>query len=127
MDVLKHCLVIGLAGSLGALARFGVGHLCRRLFDTAFPIGTLIINVSGSFILGWFVAFAGARSNVTEATLLAVAVGFLGAYTTFSTWMYDTSTMAEGGRTLGAVVNVVLSVLLGVAAVRLGAACGKAL
>ena len=125
MQVLIHCLAIGVAGALGALARFGVGHLCRRLFDTSFPIGTLIINVSGSFILGWFVAYAGQRAHVGEATRLAVAVGFLGAYTTFSTWVYDTSALAAEGKSAMAVANLVLSVVMGLVAVRLGAVCGR--
>jgi CrcB protein len=117
---------VGLAGFAGALARFGVGHLFKRMFDTSFPIGTMFINVSGCFVLGWFLAFAGQRANIGEATRLAVAVGFLGAYTTFSTWAYDTNALAEGGMGFRAGLNLVLSVVLGLAAVRLGAACAKA-
>jgi CrcB protein len=125
MEVLKHCLAIGLAGSLGALARFGVGHLCSRLFPTAFPLGTLIINVTGSFVLGWFAIVATQRATLSETTRLAVAVGFLGAYTTFSTLMYDTATLAQRGQALWSAANLILSLALGLAAVRLGAACAR--
>src|SRR4051812_12847736 len=117
MDVLKQCLAVGVAGCLGALTRFGVGHLFKRLFDTSFPIGTLFINVSGSFVLGWFLVYAGQRANVGEAMRLAVAVGFLGAYTTFSTWAYDTNALAEGGVGFGGGGNLGLGGGVGLAGV----------
>ena len=125
MEVLRHCVAVGIAGSLGALARFGVGHLCARLFPTPFPVGTLIINVTGSFALGWFVVVASQRAGISETTRLAVAVGFLGAYTTFSTLMYDTAALAERGQAFWSATNLILSLVLGLAAVRFGAACAK--
>ena len=125
MQILKQCLAVGLAGALGALARFLVGNACKYLFETSFPVGTLLINLSGSFILGLFLGLAGERMAVGETMRLAVAVGFVGAYTTFSTFMYETNALLESGQVYKAVTNLIVSVVVGLALVRLGAICAR--
>jgi fluoride exporter len=120
MNVLIQYLAVGLAGAVGAMARLAVATICGRLFGTAFPVGTLVINLSGSLFLGWFLAIIGQRYVVSETLRMAVAVGFVGAYTTFSTFAYETNSLVEDGSMLKATVNVVGSVVFGLIAVRLG-------
>jgi CrcB protein len=117
-DSLLRCLWIGLAGSAGALARFGVGRAFGRL-NVYFPVGTMVINLTGSLFLGWFSTYVGPR-NVTDTFRLAIGVGFVGAYTTFSTYMYESNDLIDKGAGLKATANLIGSLVLGVLAVRLG-------
>ncbi len=120
MELLTRYLVVGLAGSAGAMLRLLVASLCGRWFGAAFPIGTLVINLSGSLFLGWFLTAMSQRHVVSENFRLAVAVGFVGAYTTFSTFAYESNALLEDGATLKALANLLGSLILGLAAVRLG-------
>lgn len=122
MKILINYLAVGGAGCLGAMFRYFVATTCERFFGTAFPIGTFIINISGSFILGWFLTSIGNRVPVSDTTRLAVAVGFLGAYTTFSTFMYESNSLIEGGSGIKAMFNLLASLVLGLIAIRLGMA-----
>jgi CrcB protein len=125
MKTLIQCLCIGGAGFFGAIARFLVGQVCGRWFDTSFPVGTLVINVTGSFILGW-IATAVARGwtisdRISPDTLrLTIGVGFVGAYTTFSTFMFESNQLLEKGATIQAMLNLFGSLLLGLLAVWFG-------
>ena len=120
MKPLVEYFAVGAAGFFGAVLRLFIGQVCGRLFGTTFPVGTLFINVVGSFLLGWFLTFAGDRLVVSETMRLAVAVGFLGAFTTYSTFMYESNTLWEHGALLKAIANVVGSLVFGLAALRLG-------
>jgi len=121
---LTNALAVGIAGFAGAMARYYVQALGVRVVGTGFPWATLFINVSGSFVLGWFMTMAAWRwEGVSDATRLAVAVGFLGAYTTFSTWAYDSWQQIARGEWGWAALNLVGSLVLGLAAVWAGIAC----
>ncbi|WP_428938986.1 fluoride efflux transporter CrcB [Fontivita pretiosa] len=120
MKLLIQYLAIGCAGFLGAIARYFVSTTCGRLFGTAFPIGTFVINVSGSLLLGWFVTFVGNRMVVSDTTRLAIGVGFVGAYTTFSTFMYESDGLLQRGAGLEAMFNLLGSLMAGLVAVRVG-------
>jgi len=123
---LVEIVAVGAAGSLGAVCRLLVGPLVQRWAgNPAFPLGTLAVNVSGSFALGWFLAYAARRGTISDAARLAVAVGFLGAYTTFSTLAYDSDAMWRSGNAGRAVLNLLGSLVLGLAAVRLGLVLGR--
>jgi len=124
MQLLKQCLAIGLAGSFGALARFFVARHIQTRFETSFPIGTLIVNLSGCFILGFFMAYVDSRT-ISDTTKLAIATGFVGAYTTFSTWMYESVKLMEDGHWISVILNLTLSLLLGLVVVWLGLICGR--
>jgi CrcB protein len=115
-----QCLAVGFAGFFGAIARLLIGMVCGRAFSQ-FPVGTLVINLSGSFILGWFSAFVGQRVGFSETLRMAIAVGFVGAYTTFSTFMYESDALMRQGAWLKASTNLIGSIVLGLLAVRLGA------
>lgn len=121
MDSLIKALWVGLGGFLGANARFWLGGWVAQRYGTQFPWGTFVINVTGSFILGLFIVLVTERIIVPPYWRLLFAIGFVGAYTTFSTFEYETLALAEGGALLRAVANVILSVLAGFLAVWLGA------
>jgi fluoride exporter len=124
--LLINSLAVGAAGFFGAVARYLVVIACGRWFTTAFPVGTLIVNLSGSFVLGWFAALAATRANFSEPLRLAVATGFVGAYTTFSTFALESDQLLRHSPWLAA-LNLVGSVVLGLLAVRLGMWCAGAL
>jgi CrcB protein len=116
---------VGLGGFLGANARYLLALFVGYRWPSAFPLGTFIINVTGSFILGFFMAFASTRSWLHPNARLMFAVGFVGAYTTFSTFSYETIRLIQNHEPMLAVLNVVGSVLLGGLAVVAGIALGE--
>lgn len=113
---------VGILGGCGALARFGLTLLVADRLHPHLPLGTMAVNLSGAFLLG---LLAGAAVDGDERLLLGV--GLLGSYTTFSTWMLETQRIEEAGRRRIAVLNVALSIVLGLGAAFLGRALGQAL
>jgi CrcB protein len=111
-------LAVALAGSAGAVLRYVIGLQIGR-FNIRFPLATFIINITGSMFLGWFAAYAG-RHQISDTTRVAIAVGFVGAYTTFSTWMYESARLLDDKAWLEATANLAGSLFLGLLAVRLG-------
>ncbi len=124
MNVLQQYLIVGAAGSLGAMLRLLVARICAHHLGTAFPYGTLIINVTGSLFLGWFMAHYGSKVVETDALRLAASVGFVGAYTTFSTFAYETDALYFTAGSIKAMVYIIASVALGLIAVRVGIGLG---
>jgi CrcB protein len=120
MPVLQQYLAVAIGGSLGAVARHLVASLSGRYLTNAFPLGTFIVNVTGSLLLGWFLTVVHERVPVSDAFRLAVATGFVGAYTTFSTFAYETNLQLRLNLAGGALCNMVGSLVLGLLAVRLG-------
>jgi fluoride exporter len=121
MGLLTSYLLVGVGGLLGAIARFEVGRWTAVLVPTAFPLGTFLINISGSFLLGIVGALVALRvSPSSDALRLALGIGFLGAFTTFSTFELETHALLEDGSWWLASTNVVASLLLGLFAVRAG-------
>ena len=118
-------LWVGLGGFLGANARYLLGGFISNRWGTAFPYGTFVINVTGSFILGFFLAYAEDRPFLEPGLRLMFAVGFLGAYTTFSTFEYESMRLIQEREFLYAMLNLVGSVLTGAVAVFAGFAVGE--
>jgi fluoride exporter len=116
---------VGLGGFLGANARYLLGGLISNRWGTAFPYGTFVINVTGSFILGFFLAYAEDRPFLEPSLRLMFAVGFVGAYTTFSTFEFETLRLIQEREFLYATLNIVGSVLTGAIAVFGGFALGE--
>ena len=125
MNRLLPPLAVALGGSAGALARYAINLLSPRLFGRSFPVGTLFINLTGSFALGYFLARVSRGWPVPEPLQLAVTVGFLGAYTTFSTFMSESDTFLRTGLPARAFLYLFLSLALGLASVRLGVITGQ--
>ncbi len=117
---MKAALVVGAGGFFGAIARYLVNLAVLRVWSAPFPLGTLIINVTGSFVLGWFSTWAAARAGLDPAWRLFVGTGFVGAYTTFSTFEYETRRLSDLHSVGWAALNVLTSVAAGYAAVSLG-------
>ena len=112
-------VAIGLLGGVGALVRHAVDVAVSARAGRAFPLGILLVNLSGAFALGLLVG-----STVHGDAHRLVATGLLGSYTTFSTWMFDTQRLAAGGRGRAAALNVAASLALGLLAVWLGRELG---
>jgi CrcB protein len=121
-------ILVGLvvAGACGALLRYEVELHVRRRLGPAFPYGTLLINVTGAFVLGLLTGLA-AHDGVPSDVVTVVGTGLLGAYTTFSTFAYDTVALAEQGRVARAAVNVGASLGVGLGAAALGLLVGSTL
>ena len=124
---MRTIVAIGIAGALGALARYGIGGLIAGRSARAFPWETFVVNVSGSFVLGF--AFTLMTEQLTTGPWLrtAVTVGFVGAYTTFSTLAFETYRLLEDGALGLAAANVFGSAAAGLVAVYLGVVAGRAL
>jgi CrcB protein len=114
-------VLVGAGGFFGAVARLLMARWVFSLVDTRFPLGTFVINVSGSFLLGVLVTIAGQKLFANaEALQLALGVGFLGAFTTFSTFEFETHALLANGAWMTAAANMFASLVVGLAAVRAG-------
>ena len=120
-------LWVGLGGFLGANARFFLGGWVAERWGTDFPYATLLINITGSFILGFFLGFIEERPWVHPNSRLLFSIGFVGAYTTFSTYAYESIALVERGELLLAGINVFGSVVAGLLAVLAGLVLGRAI
>jgi fluoride exporter len=116
-------LLIALFGAVGTLARYGLQGLVQVRMGSTFPYGTLVINLSGCFFLGLIGQFTLNRMVVSPEMRMAIAVGFFGGFTTFSSFGWETAKMFEAGEWLRATTyvtaSVVLGLLLSVAGIRL--------
>lgn len=103
---LETLLLIGIGGFIGANVRYMVSNWAAARFGQTFPIGTLLINVTGSCLLGLFLGWAANHITLDPRVRLFVAVGFFGAYTTFSTFANESVALLRAGDWLGTLVNV---------------------
>lgn len=107
-----------LAGAAGAVCRYALDQVISRLLRRSFPWGTVVVNLSGALALG---LLAGTSTQGLPATpYVVLGAGFLGAYTTFSTWLFEVVRLAQGGRWGDALAHALGSLVLGVAAAALG-------
>ena len=119
-------LAIGVGGGYGAMARHGVNHLLVGRGGYGFPLGILVVNVSGCLVIGLLAGvIATTRLEVSLVARHLLITGLLGGFTTFSSFGLDTFTLARGGHLPLALTNVAASVLLGLAAVWTGFAIGS--
>jgi len=118
-------LVVGLGGFLGANARYLMAHWIGERYGTSFPYGTLVINVSGSFIIGLFLVLITDRYIVHPNWRLFFSVGFLGAYTTFSTYSFESLVLILSGAWFPGLINLIGSVVLGLGATLCGMALAR--
>jgi CrcB protein len=119
-------LIISLGAVLGANTRYWVADWAAQRFGASFPYGTLIINLSGSLILGYFMAvFTSGSFLIDPNWRLFVAIGFLGSYTTFSTYTLESLTLMQSGQVWMGFLNLIGSSLLGGLAAAIGMALGR--
>jgi CrcB protein len=120
-------LWIALGAVAGASARYLVSGYVARTFASVFPYGTLVINITGSFVLGFFLILAGERVLLDPRWRLLIAIGFCGSYTTFSSYAFESVAYFEQGQWLLLALNIITSNALCLAAVLAGAAIARGL
>ncbi len=115
---------VGLSGAIGAVSRYLVGRCIAERVSSAFPLGTLVINLTGAFLIGVLSSLVGHRVISTSQQVL-LATGFLGGYTTFSTFSWEGVQLARSGRTVSSMLYLGGSLVLGLACAALGLLVGN--
>lgn len=122
-----RALYVGIGGFFGAIARYLIDGWISNSVLTPFPVSTFVINVTGSFALGLFMTLATERFAIDSNLRPLIAIGFIGAYTTFSTFGLETVRLIEDGSRALSLANVALSVGVGIVAVFAGILVGRIL
>ena len=122
---MRTILWLAMAGAAGTLSRYGLGGLAQRVTGAGFPYGTLAINVLGCLAIGYVMQIALNADIIPASTRVIVTIGFLGAFTTFSTFSYETVRLFEDGARVSAILNLVMNVGLGLTATVLGILLGR--
>ncbi len=117
---MKNAFLVGIGGFVGAVARYWVAGWAYQLLGAAFPVGTLTVNIIGSFFIGVANGFAEWFQWFTPETRAFLFIGFFGSFTTFSTFTYEMFALVRDGQWLSAVAYVMLHLVLGFLAVFLG-------
>ena len=120
---LSDYLLVGAGGFVGAICRYGIAQLSRFAWATSFPVGTLIANLLGCFLIG--ILIGSGRAETNHSLRLSFGVGFLGALTTFSTFSAETINHAQSGGVWHAALNVAANLIIGLLAVVVGIAIGQ--
>tara|TARA_B100000378_G_C17712255_1_gene295632 strand:+ start:57 stop:446 length:390 start_codon:yes stop_codon:yes gene_type:complete len=123
--ILSHALIVAAGGALGSVGRYLVGVLAIRLWGPQFPWGTFVVNVVGSLMIGLLVEAVARALNQSAEMRMFMVTGFLGGFTTFSSFSLDAMTMIERGDVLHAVAYIAASLLLALIAVFAGLAIGR--
>jgi fluoride exporter len=119
--------VVGLGGFIGAIARFWLGAYISNRLGTRFPYGTFVINITGSFLIGLTITLLAERTHWNPNWRYLIPIGFIGAYTTFSTFEYETMRSIQDGEFVIAFLNVSLSLVVGFLSVWGGMVTGRML
>jgi len=122
---MRSLWLVAVGGALGAVARAVLSTAIRSRWPSTLPSGTIVVNLAGCLILGLLMGFLESRPHLPPTWRAFGAVGVLGAFTTFSTFEYETLGLLQQGEVPAALANVGLSVILGLAAVYLGHQCGR--
>ncbi|MGB9428731.1 MAG: fluoride efflux transporter CrcB [Gammaproteobacteria bacterium] len=120
-------LAVAIGGVIGCCARYGVTQLLQLIYGRAFPLATFIINVAGCFLMGLLFFLTLERLSVGPTLRTAILTGGLGGFTTFSTFAMEALLLVEDGETRTAVIYVIASVLLGLAAAFAGALIARSM
>jgi CrcB protein len=118
-------LYVALGSAIGGVSRYLLGGLIQRLLDTTFPAGTLLVNISGSFLLGAILRYGIDTPTLSPEVRALLTIGFCGGYTTFSTFSYETVALLEDGEWTRAGLYVGASVLLSLVGTFLGFAVAR--
>lgn len=121
---MQATVLIGLGSVLGASARYAITTWVANRIGVEFPYGTLLVNLSGSFLLAVLLTAGSARLGIGDEARLLAGTGFFGAYTTYSTFAWETVALLRRGQTVAALVNIGGNVILGIAAAAAGILLG---
>lgn len=124
---MQKYLLIAVGGALGAITRFWVGDAVSGRMGTRFPWGTFLVNISACVIIGFVITWIGRRADLNPAWRYLIPVGFIGAYSTFSTYEWELLTTLEAGEFARGAIYAVSSLLLGLVAVWFGARLASAI
>jgi len=124
---MERIIVIAAGGALGALSRYGLSTLMNELTGRPSVLGTLIANLTGALLLGLLLGFAQERAELPVFWRTAGGIGFLGAYTTFSTFMFESADRLENGEVVFVFAYVAASIILGLALAFAGLLAGRAM
>jgi CrcB protein len=122
---LQKVIAIAIAGAIGTLARYWLGGLVQERVGGNLPLGTFTVNILGSLLFGLVWSLAEGRAIISAEMRTVILVGFMGAFTTFSTFMFDTHSLLRDSGWLLALGNVTASVIVGMAALFVGMAIGR--
>jgi CrcB protein len=120
-------LMVAMGGAVGSMLRFWVGGSVADRLGTRFPYGTFAVNCTGSFLIGVVLTLIAEHANVNPNWRYLIGVGFIGGYTTFSAFEYETFQSMQDGKMLIASLNVVLSIAIGLICVWLGVVAARAM
>jgi CrcB protein len=124
---MMNYIVVFAGGGIGSVARFVLATWIGQRWGRSFPLGTFVINVTGSFLIGLLMTLMAERFLENPEWRLLLVVGGLGGYTTFSTFQYETGKLAADGELVYAAMNIVLSVFVGFVGLKLGEAIAKSI
>lgn len=124
---MNKVLYLSVGSVLGGLLRYYFGGFVQRAFDSTFPYGTLAVNLSGCFLMGLFSAYANGRLALDSPSRLLFMVGFCGAFTTLSAFMFEADSLIKSGQVFGAFLNLFLTVVAGFFLFRIGVGLGEVL
>jgi CrcB protein len=123
----KRYLLVAIGGALGAMLRYSIGMTAAERFGTRFPVGTLSINISACFLIGFVLEYIGTHTGVSLVWRYAFVIGFIGAFSTFSSFEWDIWSELTTGAFWIAILYVVISLVAGLIAVGLGSATARTL
>ena len=118
---------LAIGGALGTVGRYAVCGVVHQVYGTQFPSGTLVVNILGCLFLGFLASITDEKFILSPQAKLFLMVGFCGAFTTFSTFIFETSNLMKTGESLRAFVNVITSVTVGFGLFRFGVFLGEIL
>lgn len=120
-------LIVALGGAIGSMLRFWAGGYVSERLGSRFPYGTFVVNVTASFLVGFIMTVLAERTHLSPTWRYLLVVGFLGGYSTFSAFEYETFRVFEDGEFLITALNIALSVGVGFVAVWIGAITGRSI
>jgi fluoride exporter len=117
--------MVAIGGGMGSVLRFWVGGFVSGRMGTRFPYGTFLINCTASFLIGFIITLLAEKTHWNPNLRFLIPIGFIGGYSTFSTFEYETFRVIQDGQLMIGILNVILSVILGFISVWLGVIVGR--
>lgn len=124
---MQRYLLIAIGGALGAVTRYEVGALAAQRFGMRFPVGTLVINITACFLIGFSVEFLNRHAEINQAWRYLIPVGFIGAYSTFSTYEWEIWADFTSGAFWIGIAYMIVSLIAGLVAVAIGSTTARSI